>query len=298
MNLFKIKFFKFTLVLLILLTFFITGAFPFGDKEKVPAKVNPNISVPNGEYLLYGNYVGGEKIFDAVYVTIHKTNEDGKLLYYVYSEIIPFPRDFEVSKDYKNWSSEYIIDPVTGSVLEGRQDYSNLDKRGREIIDKYAMKDVFQTHYIYHQDKGYVEYITKTIVDNNIDNIKERRYKVNVKSEFPAWDSNLVGGHAPRIMNLLDGGIIYSIAPQFLKEPMPISFTRGETKEMETKAGTFKVYQLIGNVVDPFLGKLLAGFIKGGAQWVEDSDRRLNVFYQRSPNDISILEEISIVPVE
>ena len=294
----RIKSFRLCVVVLLFMIFVMGSVFPLGGGEKQPAKLKKFIDIPDGEFLRYGMYTGGEKMSDAYYVTVHETDEKGKLFYFIYQDVIPYPEgEGKLDEDYTKWPTLYVVDPEIGSVVKGIQLY-NISEEAKEGLSQYGVKDIISTHYEFHQDENYVEFIMKMKADDSVVNVKEKRYKVKVKDGFPIWDGGIGIIYAVRFMDVFNGGIVYLVTPQFLKEPMPLTYKKGTRKSIDTEAGAFNVFSLDGTVMDPFLNRLFLGFFQGAAHWVEDSERMLTIYLKRTANDAQILEEISNVKMK
>ncbi len=79
---------RFDFGILILLIFFAERGFPVGIKEKIPMKPYEVIKIPDGEFLHYVNYTGGEKDSDTYMVTTIETGKNGETVYRIYFDQI------------------------------------------------------------------------------------------------------------------------------------------------------------------------------------------------------------------
>lgn len=116
--------------LLLLLFCAASGGFPLGSKiRSMPMKVYPDTKIPDGEYLHYSLYFGGEKDSDYYYVTRKETGNAGSLIYRVFSCTIPVSRGGKPPGDYTKWTSYRVLDPRLGSVTESEENINPEDSK-------------------------------------------------------------------------------------------------------------------------------------------------------------------------
>ncbi len=259
-------------------------------KQKLPAKVYPVVNVSDGEYLVYGYYVGGEKSSESYMVTKKETGKNGELFYKVYGVQAKSPADRKIPDNYKEWPSFYIIDPWQGSVIEAVYSIKTSDIKDIDPANPYS--SLIYSHYKLHRDSGYVEYTSKSLKNKEL---IEKNYRVNIKKDYPVCDANSTFYFPTRFLDVRNGGILYMVSPEFLKDPVPFSFKYESRETIRTKAGQFAAIK--GAVVsgDPFIGQLVGPLLKKFAIWYEDSDRRLTVKIQLAYGGYMELEEISNV---
>ena len=137
-----------------------------------------------------------------------------------------------------------------------------------------------------------VKYISKSINGNEI---LTKSYTIKVRPDFPLVDT-FSSSYAYRFIDPHSPGILYYVLPDFMKEPIPLTFRYDKKETIATKAGTFLVNNIIVILGDPFLGKLMAPFLKNFNLMIEDSDRRSPV-KQLFTGAETVLEEISNVNV-
>lgn len=277
-------------VIVLICWVFITPAFPMGGKiQKIPMKTYPNIDIPDGEFLHYGYYNGGEKESDYYMVTKKITNEKGKLLYCTYSLERPLSGNIKPAKKYTEWPSYILIDPEQGEI-ESELNNNNTNSNDPDSSNPYY--NIVYTHYQMYTDKGYVEYISRV---KNKKELTESRYRVNITPGFPYWDGPSFFYFPARFMDIRSQGTMFLITPEYLKDPMPFSFKYEADETIRTKAGTFHTKKLSVVTGDPFISKLSEPLLKRFATWIEDSDRRLAVKVQIAYGGELVLEEISNV---
>ena len=276
---------------LLLLTFFTANACSIGSKKLAPMKVYQAVDIPNGEFLHYGFYSGGEKSSDYYFVTIKVTNGMGDFIYRTYQDMISVSSAKKPVKNYISWPVYYDIDPQVGSVIESA---GNLNADDLKDWPKAPSGEVFLSwHYKLNREKGYVEYSSKMLNDKKTN---ESKSVIRFNTDFPSSDQ-WGGSTLIRLFDLRSGGIYYNITALFMKEPMPLTVKYISTETVQTKAGSFRTSKI--NIVagDPFLGKLLEPMMKTSGYWIEDSSRRLLVKDEMAGAGV-ILEEISNVNIK
>ncbi len=265
-----------------------------GKTAKVPKKAYSVINISNGEFLHYGFYAKGEKQKDWYYVTEKITNEKGGIMYRVYSDMVTLERVKKgkaLAKNYKDWPSFYLIDPAKGCLIESEMKYDVNDFKDNS--DK-EFRGMIYSHYQFYQDKGYVEFITKS---ENGDKTNESKYRLKVDSNFPYWDGSSTGFLSMRFMDINSPGYMYTIIPQAIKEPMPFTYRFISKETLSIKPGKFQINKLNVIMADPFIAKLMEPFLKNLAFLIEDSDRRLLVKFE-TPMGYDVLEDISNVIIK
>lgn len=278
-----IKRLQFLSGLFILMAFIAAGVFPMGGKAvKIPMKPYPAIDIPDGLYIHYGNYTAGEKYGDTYMVIKKVKNGNGRILYRVYKDDIRLSSSGKLPADYTNWKSSFLVDPKLGSVLEASENTGSENDDNRQFY-----------HYKFYPDRGYVDFVSKSKKKSTT---MERKYRVKVNPEFPAWD-NLSMYYALSFLDDRGGGILYVINPSFFKEPLPFYFKHKANETIKTKAGTFHTSKAVMIVADTFLGSLMEPVLKGSAMWVEDSNRRLFIKAELA-GYTAFLEDISNVNVK
>ncbi len=142
-----------------------------------PMKVNARIDIPDGEYLHYAGYYGGEKVNDCYYITRKIAGRSGKIFYMTYLDIVPVSEKAKPPVNYKRWPIFFVFDPGIGSVIESEGDLKpgaakNWTKGG-------------YWHYRMDPEKGEVEYIHGYQADKKIN---ESTYIVKFDTSVPSMD--------------------------------------------------------------------------------------------------------------
>ncbi len=247
---------------------------------KIPMKVYSNLDIPDGEYLHYGYYYRGEKALDNYMVTRKITNGMGGFSYLIYFDMISVSVKEGPAKDYTKWPMFFLVDPLSGSLVESVIKYST---------NSPGINGVIYSHY--RLLKGYVEYITRSLKNHETN---ENRYRVNVKPGFPSWDMWSSIYFTLRFLDVRSPGVEYVIIPEVMKEPIPFSAVYLGKETIKTGAGSFDVIKAKMPMGDPFLGRLLDPMMGNAYSMIEDSDRRLVVKIGAADNG-NVLEEISNV---
>lgn len=131
-----------SVLILLLLTFCISFTFSMGGKiQIVPMKTNTAIDIPDGEFLHYGYYNGGEKVSDSYQVTRKATNGNGGFFYRIYMDFIPVSSGRKFPENYKNSPVSVLIDPVRGQTLESEGNLNTNEYTGKKDI-----RNTFQNH--------------------------------------------------------------------------------------------------------------------------------------------------------
>ena len=285
-----VKSFKFFIGIVLLITFFIINAYTMGNKQVIPMKPYSSINIPDGEYLHYAIYTGGEKETDIYYLTKKETNSIGGIIYYLYKDSVSVTNSSKHQKDYKKWPSYTIIDPKQGAVIEANAffdtnallDYNNVGG------------DVFYYHYQLNNEQGYVDYISKTLKKNQVRTMHSR---VNVKPGLPVWDRASLFVLSMRFIDFNSGGSMFMVVPDVLKTPIACTYKFISKENISNSAGNFKVNKLSFILTDAFISKLMGYMLKDMYTYIEDSDRRLMIQYHTFGSEYK-LEEISNVNVK
>ena len=256
-------------------------------------KVSLNTDIPDGEYLKYGYYLGGEKASETCMITRKETNDKGELLYRVYMAETEFPGGRKIPGNYMNWPSYYLIDPTRGSVLESVFKWNTNDIAFKTKAQDIPYSSLVYSIYQFHIKEGYVEYMSRSMKNSEL---IERNYRVNVKADYPVWDGISFFYFPSRLMDIRGGGTMYIVTPEFLKEATPFSLIYRSKEKVVTKAGNFNTFKVSIITDDPFLERLAEPILKKASFWVEDSGMRLTVKVQFAfGGGVVELEEISNV---
>ncbi len=267
----------------------LTTVYPMGGKVKIfPMKTYSYINIPDGEFLDYGVYTGGVKKEDIYYVIKKETNAKGGIYYRIYTDTISITNNKLIRKNYTNWPGFSIIDPKQGAVIEAEKYFDT-----NSLADFSAVGgNIFYYHYQLNDDRGYVDFVSKTKSKEDV--ISTTHSRVNVQSGSPVWDRGSMWMFSTRFMDFKSVGVVFLIVPEVLKTPLSCTFTFISKETISTKAGTFRVNKVGFMVSDPFLMKLMGWMAKDVYSYVDESDRRIMV-KTHTPSSEWVLEEISNV---
>jgi len=219
-----------------------------GVKNKFqPMKTYTIMDIPDGEYLHYSEYKDNKKYSDVYFVTKKMTNETGDLVYRTYCNIIPEVDSQLKAEYYTNWPVYFVFDPKSGSVLET---VGNISPNVMNNWSGFGTEGLIYWHYKLDQKTGVVNYLSKSIKGSVTNSIK---LQVKINPIFPSGD--MLGGmfFSPRYLDPDKGGVLYSLTPQVMKEPMAISWKLKPNETLTTKAGTFQVKKISLVPADPFI---------------------------------------------
>ena len=275
---------------LFLLFFLEAGAFSMGGKQLIPMKTYPVTDIKDGEYLRYGYYNGGEKVMDYYYVTRIVTNGKGGIYYRLYMNLISVSGNKKLPKNYSDWPISALIDPVRAQTIEAEGNL-NTNAMDDPSFSSFGFGGLFYFHYNLYRDKGYIKYSSKSLKGESI---LTTSYTINIKPNFPLMDAFSQDFISDRLIDPRSPGIMYFIIPNFMKEPLPMTFKIEKKETLTIKLGTFKANKIVMFTGDPFLGRLAESFLKNSSVMVEDTDRRLPLKTQVQ-GYYEVLEEISNV---
>jgi hypothetical protein len=279
-------------IILTTLAFFLITACTGGHKMTAPMKTYAKIDIPDGEFLHYGFYISGDKIFDTYQVARKVTNDSGGLCYRLYLNTVSINGKRKYNPDYRNWPISILIDPEKGQTIEstGRFDTNELQDPAFKI---YGYGGLFYFDYKLFPREGYVRYISKSLSGGQV---LTKNFRVKIRSDYPVFDAFSTGSILFRVMDTGSSGVVYEVIPDMLKEPLPVSYSFGKKEKINVKAGSFMVCSVITEMADPFIGKLMSPFLKSSRAYVEDSDRKLVVKVDVMDQE-NMLEGISNVSI-
>ncbi len=247
-----------------------------------------NNEIPDGEYLHYGTYKGGEKTADQYFVSRRISNAQGGFFYRIYFDIINISDHKKPPADYAKWPAYLIADPKKAQVIESEGSFSPLDSKNWSSI---GGSGIVYWHYLLNREKWVMEYTSKNEKDNVV---FSKNYRINIKRDFPLFDLFSINFLACRLIDPSGGGYMYWIIPKLLKEPLAVSARIDKKEVITTGAGAFRVIKIDLLLGDPFISRLAESLLKSHGYYVEDSNRKL-VIKELIPGGFSILEDITNV---
>jgi hypothetical protein len=238
-------------------------------KESQSLKLYDNMPVPDGEYLRYGKYQGGEKIVTIYFVTRFE-NANNKAEAYCYMDAIKAGSGEILPEDYKDYPSKRSVSLETGSLQELTYNWPvDLTKK---MNDPSKFPGEYYRHYLLNGDVMNME--SRTFSGYRTNYIKNR---VSIKKGYPVWDLDTAMIFSFRYFNIFKPGIIYIVVPSIIKDPLPAGFKVFGKEKLKTGIGEINTVKIGLSITDPFLGRLLSGFLDTTFLWVEDSGRKLLV---------------------
>lgn len=199
------------------------------NNQKLPAKTNPVINIPDGEFLRYGNYVKEEKFADYYLVTKKENKGNGNLFYRTYIDIIMVSEDRKPIKDYTKWPAYCLVDAKLGSVIESGGNFqTNVMRNWLGNVGKMT-----SWQYKLDIEKGKVDYVSKYI------NGKEKTRCVKITPGLPTSDLMNVLFFFQRFLDIQNGAVASFINPEYFAVPFDYSLKDLSPETIPTKAGSF-----------------------------------------------------------
>jgi hypothetical protein len=229
------------------------------------------IAVPDGEFLRYGKYAGGEKTATILMVNRFEKGKGGERLSVCYMEGYKVKNPENIPADYRDYHARRVFSLETGTLEDLSYNFpvTNVSKLSG---DPSRLPGEFYRHYIMNGDTLDME--TRTCRDDKTNSFKSR---VVIKAGYPAWDLDSTLMYSFRYFDVFKPGIFYVVVPAIVKEPLPVSFKVIGREKIKTGMGEFDTIKLGVSISDPFLGKLLDSFLESTTLWIENSDRKLLV---------------------
>ncbi len=266
---------------------FITGTIPVvlasalmfsgcAGKFIPPLKSYDKISIPDGEFLQYGKYVGGERTATIDFVSKIVSNTGNEAFLITYLDAARVNSDDRIPGNYSNYCSIKTISLKTGSQMESVYNFSRMTNKNinsdKSLRDPSRFPGEFYRHYTLRD--GMMDMEIKTCLDGVI---KDMRYREPVKRDYPVMDTDTALLFSFRFLDIFKNGIFYAIVPAIIKEPLPLICRVAGKEKIKTAAGEFDTVKLAIVLGDPFLGGLMDNYLKNSCLWMENSGRRLLV---------------------
>ena len=258
-------------------------------KTEPPMKVMTNVIIPDGEFLHYGLYNGQDKTMDYYYTTKIVTNNKSGFYYKIYFDIIPVKGKHKLAARYTDWPITMLVDSVSAQVIETE---GTLDTNCLKDFESLGVGDIVYWHSQFVKEESLFKYMSRSYKDGNS---STRSYRIKVNTAYPLMDMFSQDFISERLVDPTSKGIMYWVIPDFMKEPMAMTFkTDHKIQTITSKAGTFRVYKIVMYVGDRFLAKLAESMLKNNVCFVEESPRHLMIKTSAMGSD-EILEEVSVV---
>ncbi len=198
-------------VLSLLITVFMFDSCSKKGINFIPKKVFSVINIPDGEFLHYGTYFGGDKILDQYFVTKIETNLNGGINFRIYCNFISVSDTKNNPGYFTNWPMVMIIDAASGSVIESEGKLSTNTLQ-LQAFEEAGIRGLVYWHYQLFQNKGYVDYTSKSLKGEET---VTKRFKIYVKPGFPLFDAFSINIFSNRLIDPDSPGIMYSDYPEF-----------------------------------------------------------------------------------
>ena len=234
-----------------------------------PMKLLDKTAVPDGEFLRYGKYSFGEKT--AVIYLVSRLGETagGEAVDTCYVEGFKPGSGDKIPSNYRDYHGRRVFSLKTGSLKELFYNWpvENLSKNSAD--PSRFPGEYYRSFRMNGED---LDMESRVLRNDTTISIKSR---VHVKNGYPLWDLDSTTLFSFRYFDMSRPGILYVVIPSLLKEPLPLSFKIIGREKIRTGLGEFETVKLGALISDPFLGKLMDGFVDSTTLWVEDSDRKL-----------------------
>lgn len=269
------KFLKLTALTLLFVLAYLTTLSAMGGKPvDIPMKAS-KIKFEDGEYIRMGTYVGGEKTQEWYIVARIDSNKN---IVYIYWYYLFMNKNQTIPMHYTNFNTfHYTIDLKTGCELSSYYQNPFTNEKG-----------LIQSSFILNKDKNEIQADAKYWDGYEMKTIHST---IPVPKDYPIFDPGAIF-YIIRFFDITGPGIVYMCQPQFLKQPIPTTFTFLGKETVKTPAGEFKTFKVSMMVADPFLAKLMQPYTKESFMWLEESPRLLVVKVE-TPGTKYILEEVS-----
>jgi hypothetical protein len=245
---------------LLLLLFAVSGCGLTGKYKPVPVK---SLTISDGEYLVYAGYSGGEKSF-ILHMVIRLKGNDHIVMYMGATNM---KSKYKMREFYTNYEQQIDVSLTGASLVRSRDNWLDyikfLNQKGRSGAEIDIRTNELEAYSMEYNWDGH--------------NITTMTSKMRIKPGYSYWDINSLGLIGMRFLDLNKPGIVFVIAPEFAKEPVPVSFKYYGEETLEVPAGKFETRKYGFTVADPFLGNLLRKYSNEFLVWIEKGSRGLIV---------------------
>jgi hypothetical protein len=235
--------------------------------------------IEDGEFLRYGDFIGGERYNDVNIVS--RVSADGKIVnVYVGNHFIG--TNIPMPKNYTDYQRQFVVSLETASMIRSSGDWT------KEFLAENKTGEL-----AYHTEIDRVKNIavyTSKIWDGY--DMRTKTMRVKLKPDYPVWDPTSIAFVGSRFLDLSGKGIVYGVYPSIVKDAVPISAHFIKKEAVDTPIGKFNTLKYGVGITDPFLAQLLDSYVKEMNIWIEDAPRGL-VIKTEAPGDDFTIEEIS-----
>jgi len=211
-----------------------------GGNNPVPVR---KADITDGEFLVYGNYTGGEKTgIENIVIRLEKG--DKAILY-----IEDTNSEENMPVYYTNYREQIEVSLTAGSMIKIHKSW--LDDMKKANLKGLCGNDIeISTNDLAAYCKNY-----------NWDGyqVTTQTSRLPVKKGYSYWDpDSIITGM--RFLDMTKPGIIYTVLPQIAKEPIPVSFKYYGDVTVNVPGGKFVTGKYGYSISDPFMAKLIGGF--------------------------------------
>lgn len=230
--------------------------------DKPAVRKNPEVT--DGEYTVYYAYENGE--FNHVTHFVSRLDKDSNITMYAEGTNL-FEKIKKLPENYTDYQYTIKFSFKYGTLIQSKNYWLHLAKleNSNGIVGHNLMIDVTNLRAItelYYWDG---------------EKLKTSISRMDLKAGYSYWDINSFGLIGMRFFDPAKGGIIYIIAADSSKEPIPVSFRYYGEETVNVPAGTFKTKKYGFTIADQFLNGLLGKFASQYMIWIEDSPRALMI---------------------
>ena len=247
--------------------------------QDLPPVQPKKLLIEDGEFLKYGDFLGGERYQDVNIVSRYSADRKTMTVYvgkHFIGTNIPMP------PKYTDYQRQFVISLETASMLKSFGDYY------KEYLAENKTGEVaFSTEI--DSAKNMAVYVSK-IWDGY--DLRTQTMRVKLRPNYPVWDAASLAFVGSRFLDLSGKGIVYGVYPTVVKDAVPIRARFIKKETIDTPLGKFDTLEYGVGITDPFLAQLLDSYVKELNIWIEDAPRGL-VIKTESPEDNYILEGIS-----
>ena len=254
------------------------------DEGEIPMQVREAFDIPDGEFLHYTGFVGGEKYSDLYMVAKH---QDEKLLK-VYIQEVLASAEREVPANYENYNTYILIDKTTGGLLKFYLDDSEY------YVEQDKGKGMYFIDVDVERDTGMIA-VTKKIWDG-YESKESKATMKNLDMTFPFWNQLTFPFWGMRLLDWSKPGVVFIWDP-ILKDPGKAKIDVLGEEKIETPLGSFNTYKMNWRISDPFIGALLKPIVTSVYYYFEkdSSKNRLLQYYDEKSDFVSVLAEYKIL---
>lgn len=211
-----------------------------GRNNPLPVR---KVDIPDGEFLVYGHYTGGEKTgFENIVIRLE--GGDKAVLY-----VEETNTEENMPNSYTNYREQIEVSLAEGSMSKIHKSWlDDMKKTDRKGLCGYEIE--INTNNLLAYCKNY-----------NWDGtgVTTQTSRLRLKKGYSFWDpDSIITGMS--FLDLTKPGIMYAIMPGIFKDPLPVSFIYYGDEKIDIPAGKFIAGKYGYSIADQFMAKLMQGF--------------------------------------